>query len=121
MWQDDAAGLLQGELETLMSQVGHGTALRSQLEDALAESAPRLAGEGDRRRPEGLVPLAVCDAISGHYDQALPAAAGMRCFRAAADAFDDAEDADSPTSLAARYGMAIAVNVATTLLVLGEK
>ena len=121
MWQDDAANLLRGELEGLLSQVGGNLALRKHLGEAVAQTERPLAGEAVRRRPEGLVPLVVCDAISGHYEQALPVAAAMRFFRAAADVFDDVEDADSPTSLAARYGVALATNVATGLLILGEK
>ena len=112
MWQDDAAGLLREEMGALLSLVTNTGGLYERLGEALAQ------GED---RPEGLVPLAVCDAISGRFEQALPAAAAMRFFRAAADVFDDVEDADSPVSLAARYGPAVAVNVATTLLVLGEK
>ena len=112
MWQDDAAGLLREEMRVLLSLVTDAGGLRERLGEALTQ------GEN---RPEGIVPLAVCDAISGHYEQALPAAAAMRFFRAAADVFDDIEDADSPVSLAARYGPAVAINAATTLLVLGEK
>ncbi|MBA7696762.1 Heptaprenyl diphosphate synthase component 2 [subsurface metagenome] len=39
---------------------------------------------------------------------------------AAGDVFDDIEDADSSESLSARYGPAIAINVANTLIIIGE-
>jgi geranylgeranyl pyrophosphate synthase len=62
----------------------------------------------------------VCEAISGHYEQALPAAAALQLLMAAGDVFDDIEDADSSESLSARYGPAIAINVANTLITMGE-
>jgi geranylgeranyl pyrophosphate synthase len=63
----------------------------------------------------------VCEAISGHYERALPAAAALQLLTAAAEVFDDIEDADSSESLSAKYGSAVATNVATTLLILAEK
>jgi geranylgeranyl pyrophosphate synthase len=45
----------------------------------------------------------------------------LQFFMAAGDVFVDIEDNDSPQSLSAKYGSAVATNVATTLLVLGEK
>ena len=48
-------------------------------------------------------------------------AAALQLLRAAAEVFDDIEDADSPNSIPARYGNAAATNAATTLLVLAEK
>jgi geranylgeranyl pyrophosphate synthase len=39
---------------------------------------------------------------------------------AAGDVFDDIEDADSSESLSAKYGSAIAINVANTLITMGE-
>ena len=63
----------------------------------------------------------VSDAISGHYEQAVPAAAAIQLLKAAAEVFDDIEDADSSDSLASRYGLAAATNAATTLIILAEK
>lgn len=68
-----------------------------------------------------LLPLIVCEAVVGQYEHALPAAAALQLFKAAAEVFDDIEDADSSESLSIRYGPAIATNLATTLLILAEK
>ncbi|MBA7696605.1 Heptaprenyl diphosphate synthase component 2 [subsurface metagenome] len=62
----------------------------------------------------------MCEAISGHYEHALPTAAALQLLMAAGDVFDDIEDADSSESLSARYGPAIAINVASTLITMGE-
>ena len=72
-------------------------------------------------RQWALLPLMVCESIGGHYEQALPASAAIHLFMASAEVFDDIEDADSSDSLSARYGSAVATNVATTLLILAEK
>lgn len=65
--------------------------------------------------------MTVCEAICGDYRPALPVAASRQLLLAAADVFDDIEDADSTKSLAARYGNALSTNAATTLLILAEK
>jgi geranylgeranyl pyrophosphate synthase len=61
------------------------------------------------------------ESVGGHYEQALPASAAINLFMAAGEVFDDIEDADSSKSLLAKYGSAVATNVATTLLILAEK
>ena len=63
----------------------------------------------------------VCEAVSGDYEIALPAAASIQLLMVAGDVFDDVEDADSDESLSARCGPAVAVNAATALLILAEK
>jgi geranylgeranyl pyrophosphate synthase len=68
-----------------------------------------------------LLPLIVCESIGGSTDKALPLCASLQFFMAAGDVFDDIEDNDTPLSLSSRYGSAITNNIATTLLVLGEK
>ncbi|MFA5315898.1 MAG: polyprenyl synthetase family protein [Dehalococcoidales bacterium] len=80
-----------------------------------------LAAKTTYDRPWPLLPLMICEAISGHYEYALPAAASLQLLTAAADVFDDIEDADSSESLPARYGSGVATNVATTLLMLAER
>ena len=72
-------------------------------------------------RPWPVLPLLVSEAACGDYDRALPGAVAIQLFKTAAEVFDDIEDADSSNSIAAKYGVAIATNVATTLLVLGER
>lgn len=67
------------------------------------------------------LPLLVCEAISGSYERAVPVAAAIRLLKAAAEVFDDVEDDDSSTSLAATYGTAVAVNAASALVFLAEK
>lgn len=71
--------------------------------------------------PWVLLPLIVCESIGGTCEKALPLCASLQFFMAAGDVFDDVEDNDAPLSLSSRYGMAITNNIATTLLVLGEK
>ena len=68
-----------------------------------------------------LLPLMVCEAVSGHYEHAIPAAAATQLLKGAAEVFDDIEDADSSQSLSARYGSAVATNVATILIGLAER
>ena len=68
-----------------------------------------------------MLPLIVCEGISGHFEKAIPAAAALELFKGAAEVFDDIEDADSSESLSAIHGAAIATNAATAMLVLAEK
>jgi len=65
--------------------------------------------------------MIVCEALCGDYRHALPVAAALRLLTAAAEVFDDIEDADSSSSLSARYGAPLATNAATTLLILAER
>jgi geranylgeranyl pyrophosphate synthase len=67
------------------------------------------------------LPLIVCDVICGKWEQAGPATAALHLLKTAAETFDDIEDADSSNSVVARYGTALAINVATTLIMLAEK
>lgn len=91
------------------------------IEEPLTKTRRGLAADTGTSQPWPLLPLMACESICGHYEQIIPAAASLQLFKAAADVFDDIEDADSPDSLAARYGSDVAVNVATTLLILAER
>ena len=91
------------------------------VKEPLTQARRGLATEGAYDRPWPLLPLIVCEVISGCYEHALPAAAGLQLLMAAGDVFDDIEDADSSESLSARHGSAVATNVATALLILAEK
>ena len=118
MWQEEQAKLLREEIEALLSEVAGLYAL---VKEPLTEARRGLASESTWDRPWSLLPLIVCEAISGCYEHALPAAAAIQFFKAAGDVFDDIEDADSSKSLSARYGPAVATNVATILLSLAER
>ncbi|MFA5629009.1 MAG: polyprenyl synthetase family protein [Dehalococcoidales bacterium] len=71
--------------------------------------------------PWVLLPLIACESVGGNGKQAIPLCAALQFFIAAGDVFDDVEDDDSPLALSVKYGTAITNNIATTLLVLGEK
>lgn len=121
MWQERQAELLREEIRALLAGLPGGADFSRLLEGPLAAAGRGLAGENGCRRPWPLLPLIVCEAISGHYERALPAASAIQFLMAAGDVFDDIEDADTPDSLSARYGTALANNAATTLLILAEK
>jgi geranylgeranyl pyrophosphate synthase len=80
-----------------------------------------LSPVAEPETPWVLLPLIFCDSIGGNCEKALPLCAALQFFMAAGDVFDDVEDSDTPLSLSSKYGTAITNNVATTLLVLGEK
>ena len=63
-----------------------------------------------------LLPLLVCEAISGNFRIALPAAVAVEFLAAAGDVIDDIEDQDYEGALWQIYGQAQAVNAATALL-----
>jgi len=67
-----------------------------------------------------LLPLLVCEAISGDFRVALPAAAAVEFLAAAGDVIDDIEDQDYEDALWRVYGQAQAVNAATALLALAR-
>ncbi|MBN1692603.1 MAG: polyprenyl synthetase family protein [Dehalococcoidales bacterium] len=89
-----------------LTQTGRGFAIKSKTQNY---------------KPWPLLVLVACEAISGKYEHALPAAAALQLHMAAGDIFDDIEDADSKDSIPARYGITIATNIATTILTLAEK
>jgi len=119
MWQEEAAKLLSEEIETLLSPLSGVDNLCDIVKEALIKA--RRGSSVEAKCPWTLVPLMVSDAISGHYEQTVPAAAAIQFFKAAAEVFDDIEDADSSDSLASRYGLAAATNAASTLVILAEK
>jgi len=121
MWQERQAELLRGEIEALLAPLSDVVGLYDLAKEPLTKARRGLATEVACDRPWPLLPLIVCEAISGHYEHALPAAAALQFLMAAGDVFDDTEDADSSESLSARYGSAVATNVATTLLILAER
>jgi geranylgeranyl pyrophosphate synthase len=121
VWQDKQAKKLRGEIEALLVPLSDAGGLCDLIKEALIQGRRGLGTGVAHDKPWPLLPLVVCEAISGHYEYALPAAATLQLLMAAGDVFDDIEDADSSKSLSARYGSAVATNVATALLILAEK
>jgi len=120
MWQEKQAGKLRREIEELLVPLSDADGLSDLIRAALTQGRRGLGAEVAYAKPLPLLLLVVCEAISGHYEHALPAAAALQLLMAAGDVFDDIEDADSSESLPARYGPAIAINVANTLITMGE-
>jgi geranylgeranyl pyrophosphate synthase len=120
MWQDRHYASLREEIEALLESLAESN-LYCLIEESLAQEKQYSDTESVTSQMWPLLPLIVCEAISGHYQRALPAASALQLLKTTAEIFDDIEDADSSKSLSSRYGNAIAVNVATTLLILSEK
>ncbi len=121
MWQERQAELLREEIEAILAPLLGAAGLYGLVKEPLNKGTQGLANESGHSHHWPLLPLMVCEAISGHCEHALPVAAALQFLKAAAEVFDDIEDADSSESLSAIYGSAVATNVATTLLILAEK
>jgi len=121
MWQERQVELLRDEIEAVLVPLSEVPDLCRLVKQPLSQARRGLAAESAYDRPWLLLPLIVCQAISGCYEHALPAAAAIQLLMAAGDVFDDIEDSDSSKSLSARYSPAVATNVATTLLSLAEQ
>ena len=113
--------LLTEEIQALVSSLPTCGDLSALIREPLTKTKRGLAQESDCASPWPLLPLMVCEVISGTFEQALPAAASLQFLMAAGDVFDDIEDADSSDALAAKYGASLATSAATTLLILAEK
>lgn len=120
MWQKRQAEKLRGEIEELLVPLSDANGLCDLIREALTQGRRGLGVEATHNKPWPLLPLVVSEAISGHHEQALPAAAALQLLMTAGDIFDDVEDADSSESISARYGSAIAINVANTLITTAE-
>ncbi len=121
MWQERQAELLREEIETLLAPLSDVAGLYDLTKEPLTKPRRGLATDTKHDQPWPLLSLIVCEVICGHYEHALPVAAAFQLLLGAGDVFDDIEDADSSDSLLAKYGSAVATNVATTLLILAEK
>lgn len=119
MWQSELAKLLREEIEFSVSLLPEE--LRGFVREPLTVSRRGLSVPCGHEPPWILLPLIACESIGGSSEKALPLCASLQFFMAAGDVFDDIEDNDSPLSLCAKYGTAVTNNIATTLLVLGEK
>ncbi len=121
MARERKAQELREEIEAFLIPLSNAADLYNLSKEPLGKTGRALAIGTHSSQPWPLLPVMVCEAISGRYEQALPAAAALQLLISAGDVFDDIEDADSPESLSAKYGPAIATNVATTLLILAER
>jgi geranylgeranyl pyrophosphate synthase len=111
--------LLKEEVEFCISILSDQ--LCEYIKEPLKASRRILSSTSKQEAPWVLLPLITCESICGSFDKALPLCASLQFFMAAGDVFDDIEDNDSPLSMSSKYGAAISNNVATILLVLGEK
>jgi len=119
MQQIEHVNLLKEEIEISFSILPEE--LGGFVREPLTVSRRGLAVPNEHEPPWILLPLIACESIDGSPEKALPLCASLQFFMAAGDVFDDVEDNDAPLSLSSKYGTAITNNVATTLLVLGEK
>jgi geranylgeranyl pyrophosphate synthase len=119
MWQGKQRQLLKEETSFVVSLLPDE--LHGFVREPLNISRRALACATEQETPWVLLPLIVCESISGSFEKALPLGASLQFFMAAGDVFDDIEDNDNPNSLNTTYGSAIATNIATTLLILAEK
>jgi geranylgeranyl pyrophosphate synthase len=121
MLPDGLDGILRGEVEILLASLADHTRFCDLVKEALNKTHPDLTRDTAQYKPWPLLPLLVCDAICGSWKQALPATAALQLMKAAANVFDDIEDADNIGSVPAKYGIALATNAASVLVVLAEK
>ena len=120
-WQRKQTDLINDEIEVLLASLSDVSSFRDIVREPLSGVRGGIATETTCRKPWYLLPLIVCEAVSGHYEHAIPASAVLQLFMAAGEVFDDIEDADAAGSLSARYSSAIATNAATALLILAER
>ncbi len=120
MWQYTQSAALREETDALLEPLCEVEGLHT-LVRRVVEKDDRKTGSPSAMPPWPLLPLIVCEGISGHFESAVPLAVAIGLFKSAAEVFDDIEDADSSQSLAAMSGPAVATNVGTTLLLLAER
>jgi competence protein ComQ len=119
MWRIEYAYLLKEEIIRSVSLLPED--IQGLIKEPLAVIRRGLADVNKDEIPWILLPLIAYQSVINKYDEAMPLCASLQFFIAAGDVFDDVEDKDATLSLSSRYGTAIANNIATTLLVLGEK
>jgi len=121
MWREGLAKLLREEIEALLALLSNTAGLYDMVKEPLSKVRGDSVSDTAQGRAWFFLPLMVCEAICGRYEHALPAAAGLALLKAAAEVFDDIEDADSTESLSSRYGPAQAINAGSALLILAER
>jgi geranylgeranyl diphosphate synthase, type I len=117
MWSKAKTSLLQKEINLVLDCLSGTGDISLLAKESLIEPNRALAVDS----PWPLLPLIVCEAVSGQFERAIPAAAGLQFLMAAADVFDDIEDQDSSKSLMSKYGIAQATNTASILYSLAWK
>jgi octaprenyl-diphosphate synthase len=120
-WREKQTELIREEIEALLAPLSDVTSLCDLIKEPLLEAGPVMDAGFTRHQLWLFLPLLVCEAICGRTEPAVPVAVTFRLLKTAAEVFDDIEDADSSNSLSAKYGVALATNVATTLVILAEK
>jgi geranylgeranyl diphosphate synthase type I len=115
--------IVNEEIAALLSPLTNYSDLSDLVKEALLNTVPGFATKNPHQQGQRwlLLPMMVCEAVSGNYEQAIPVTAAMQLLKGAAELFDDIEDQDSSDSLPSKWGLAIATNVATTILILAEK
>ena len=121
MLREGLSKLLMAEIETLVAPLSDVSGFYDLVKEPLSEVRQSLVADTTHGHAWSLLPLIVSDAICGRWEHALPAGAGLELLKAAAEVFDDIEDADSDESLSAKYGNALANNAACALLILAER
>jgi len=121
MSYEKLADLLRCEIEGILSNLKESAGLLSLAREPLEKKQRGLYSNINHNYPWALLPAIVAETICGNGEISLPAAASFQFLFAAGDVFDDIEDADSPDSIYKKYGLPVAVSVATTLLILGEQ
>ncbi len=122
MSQESQSELVKKEIEANLAALPETAELAQFIKEALARTTGRLSGrENKGSRPWLLLPLIVCESVSGEYEPAVPVAAALHFSKAAAELFDDIEDQDTARALYLEWGLPIATNIATTMLILSEK
>jgi len=118
-WQREQAACVNNEIKALLASLPATPDFIDMVREPIAELT--IAKGHGLKKPWHLLPLVVCECLSGRAETAIPAGAAIQLFMAAGEVFDDVEDADTSGSISDRYGEALAVNVATTLLILAER
>jgi geranylgeranyl pyrophosphate synthase len=121
MLPNELDGILRDEVEILLAPLSDNTAFCALVKEALNKTNPNLIKDTAQYNRWPLLPLLVCDTICGNWERALSATAALQLLKSAADVFDDIEDADNTESIPAKYGIALAANTASVLVVLAEK
>src|SRR4030042_696913 len=113
------AMLLRQEVEAAIDLADMASPLREGVRCQLAQKGKVLhSGEGICW---SILPLLVCEAICGTYQQAVPGAAAIEFASAAGDAFDDIQDHELEDSIVGIYGREKALNIAVALLMLSQR
>jgi geranylgeranyl pyrophosphate synthase len=121
MWRKQRYQALHDEIEASLTDSIGVAGLTEIIQETFDQYWRKSTSKTHQNHPWPLLPLIVCEAISGQYELALPAASTLYLLRISAEIFDDIEDADSPESLPVRYGTAIAANAATAFLISAER